>query len=390
MPVRIALVAGEASGDLLGAGLIRALTAHFPDATFTGIAGPRMIAAGCDAVFPLEKLSVMGLTEVLAHLPELLSIRRELLRRFRAEPPDVFIGIDAPDFNLGLERQLKMSGVATVHYVSPSVWAWRQYRLRKIAQSVDLMLTLFPFEAQFYEAHHIPVRYVGHPLADALPLVPDRAAARAQLKLPGAGEVVAILPGSRLSEVRALGDVFIGAAQQCAAARPDLRFVAPLATAATRELFAARVQALAPQLPLTIVQGRAHEAMTAADAVMVASGTATLEAMLLKCPLVMAYRLSPLTYWLAKRVVQVPHYALPNLLAGRALVPELIQHEATPANVAAAILSFLEDDAGRAELAATFTELHRKLHRDADAAAAEAVAALVLQRRGGLLSEAAE
>ena len=385
MRLRIAMVAGEASGDLLGAGLITALKRRFPDASFTGIAGPRMVAAGCDAIFPVEKLSVMGLTEVLGHLPELLAIRKELLRRFRDERPDVFIGIDAPDFNLGLERRLKTAGIATVHYVSPSVWAWRQYRLRKIAQATDLMLTLFPFEARFYEAHDIHVRYVGHPLADSLPLVPDRAAARVELQLPNDGEVVAILPGSRMSEVRALGDVFIEAAWQCAAARPRLSFVAPLATAATRELFEGRVRALAPQLPITVVQGHAHAAMTAADAVMVASGTATLEAMLLKCPLVMAYRLSPVTYWLAKRLVKVPYYSLPNLLAGRALVPELIQEAATPAAVAAAILKYLDDAPLRAQLAASFTDIHRNLRQHADERAAEAVADLVAQRRGALL-----
>lgn len=382
----IAMVAGEASGDLLGAGLITALKAHFPRAKFIGVAGPRMVAAGCDTLFPVERLSVMGLTEVLGHLPDLFGIRRKLLGRFRIDRPDVFIGIDAPDFNLGLERQLKMIGIPTVHYVSPSVWAWRQYRLRKIAQSVDLMLTLLPFEAAFYERHRIPVRYVGHPLADALPLVPDRAAARAELDLPEIGELVAVMPGSRLSEVRALGDVFIAAAALCHARRPALHFVAPLATLATRQLFTERLQALAPALPVTVVQGKAHAALAAADAVMVASGTATLEAMLLKCPLVMAYRLSPITYWLAKQLVKVPHYSLPNLLAGEALVPELIQDAATPENASAGILDYLDHPARRAELAATFTEMHRDLRRNANERAAEAVAELVFQRRGGLLT----
>ena len=383
---RIAIVAGEASGDLLGAGLIGALKRRYPNARFTGIAGPRMIAAGCEALYPAEKLAVMGLTEVLGHLRELFAIRKDVVRRLIVEPPDVFIGIDAPDFTLGLERQLKMAGIPTVHYVSPSVWAWRQYRLRKIAQAADLMLTLFPFEAAFYEAHRIPVRYVGHPLADALPLVPDRAAARAQLNLPDEGELVAILPGSRMSEVRVLADIFIEAARLCIAQRPGLRFVAPLATAATRDLFTQRVQALAPDLPLSIVHGQAHAAMSAADAVMVASGTATLEALLLKCPPVMAYRLSPLTYWLAKRLVKVPYYSLPNLLAGRPLVPELIQNAATPANVATAVLKFLDDESGTAQLAAAFTEIHHSLRRDADERAAEAVAALLTGGRAGLLS----
>src|SRR3569833_924411 len=385
MPLRIALVAGEASGDLLGAGLIAALKQHFPTAEFFGIAGPRMMAAGCEALFPAEKLAVMGLTEVIGHLPQPLTIRKELARRLRAAPPDVLIGIDAPEFNLGQERQLKASGIATVHYVSPSGWAWRQYRLRKIAQSVDLMLTLFPFEARFYEAHRIPVRYVGHPLADALPLVPDRAAARAELDLAATGEVVAILPGSRMTEVCVFGVVFFVVVLRCAAARPGLRFVAPLATAATRELFASRVQALAPALPITVMQGRAQAAMTAADAAMVASGTATLKAMQLKCPLVMAYRLAPFTYWLAKRLVKVPYYSLPNLLAGRALVPELIQEAATPAAVAAAILKYLDDAPLRAQLAASFTDIHRNLRQHADERAAEAVADLVAQRRGALL-----
>ncbi len=378
--IRIGIVAGEASGDLLGAGLIAALKQRYPAAVFTGIAGPRMIAAGCEALFPSEKLAVMGLTEVLGHLRELFAIRKAVVRHFLAEPPDVFIGIDAPDFNLGLERQLKMAGIPTVHYVSPSVWAWRQYRLPKIARSVDLMLTLFPFEAVFYETHHIPVCYVGHPLADTLPLIPDRHAARAELHLPQDGEVVAIMPGSRMSEVRALGEIFIEAARLCAERRPGLRFVAPLATAATQELFAARLQTLAPRLPVTIVQGKAHRVLTAADAVMVASGTATLEALLLKCPLVMAYRLSPFTYWLAQRLVKVPHYSLPNLLAGRALVPELIQDAATPANVAAAVVHLLNDKPGRVQLAATFSEIHLNLRQDADQRAAEAVAGLLLRR----------
>lgn len=288
--MRIGIVAGEASGDLLGAGLIRAIKQRLPDAVIEGIAGPAMIAQGCTALFPAEKLAVMGFVEVLGRYRELHGIRTQLIRHFLDNPPDVFIGIDAPDFNLGLERVLKEAGIPTVHYVSPSVWAWRQWRLRKIALSTDLMLTLFPFEAAFYEAYHVPVRFVGHPLAEMIPDVPDLQAARIKLGLPVLGDIVALLPGSRMSEVNALGLTFIHAAQWCAQHRPGVHFLAPLATADTRELFEQLVKTHAPMLSITIIAGRSREVMAAADVVLLASGTATLEALLLKRPMVVAYR----------------------------------------------------------------------------------------------------
>jgi lipid-A-disaccharide synthase len=376
--MKIGIVAGEASGDLLGASLIAAIKEQLPDARFRGIAGPRMIEQGCEALFPAEKLSVMGLVEVLGHYRELAAIRRWLIDDFLADPPDLFVGIDAPDFNLGLEGALKRGGIPTVHYVSPSVWAWRRYRLKKIARNTDLMLTLFPFEAAFYEGHRIPVQYVGHPLADALPLEVDRAAARRALQLPEAGEVVALLPGSRLTEVRMLGEPFIAAARRLHQRRPDLRFVAPLASAATRALFQQQLQG--GDLPLTIIDGHSQQALAAADAALIASGTATLEALLLKCPMVMAYRLKPLTYRLARHLVKVDFYSLPNLLAGRALIPELIQDAVTPTALAGAVEAYLDDTEGRAQRVAEFTEIHRRLRRDAARQAAAAVLAVAARR----------
>lgn len=371
MTIRIGIVAGESSGDMLGAALIAAVRERIPDAVFTGIAGPRMVEQGCLALFSAEKLAVMGLVEVLGHYRELSSIRKQLIRDFVAEPPDVFVGIDAPDFNLGLEEALKRGGIPTVHYVSPSVWAWRRYRLKKIARSTDLMLTLFPFEASFYEAHHIPVRYVGHSLADAIPLEVDRRGARLRLGLPQEGEVVALLPGSRMTEVKMLGGVFIAAAKRLLEGRPQLRFVAPLATAATQALFKEQLQGI--DLPITLVDGQSQQVLAAADAAMVASGTATLEALLLKCPMVVAYRLTPITYWLAKRMVKVPYYSLPNLLAQRALVPELIQEEATPERLAETVRSHLDDKQAAAQLIAQFRVMHLGLRRDAARQAAAAV-----------------
>ena len=364
---------------MLGAALIAAVKERFPDAVFTGIAGPRMVEQGCRALFPAEKLSVMGLVEVLGHYRELSSIRKRLIHDFLADPPDVFVGIDAPDFNLGLEGVLKRGGIPTVHYVSPSVWAWRRYRLKKIARSTDLMLTLFPFEAAFYESHHIPVRYVGHSLADAIPLEVDRAAARQGLGLPQQGELVALLPGSRMTEVTMLGEIFIAAAKLLLERRPQLHFVAPLATAATQDLFKTQLQG--GDLPITVVAGRSQQVLAAADAAMVASGTATLEALLLKCPMVAAYRLKPVTYWMAKRMVKVPYYSLPNLLAQRALVPELIQEAATPQALAEAVQTCLDDKQATARLVAQFREIHERLRRDAAHQAAVAVLSVVKHDR---------
>ncbi len=377
MSLRIGIVAGEASGDVLAAGLIAAIKARYPDAQFFGIAGPRMVAQGCQAIYPAEKLAVMGLVEVLGHLRELLAIRRDLVARFTADPPDVFIGVDAPDFNLGLELKLKRAGIRTAHYVSPSVWAWRRYRLRKIVRATDLMLTLFPFELQFYADHQVNARFVGHPLADAIPLEMDKCSARARLGLPQSGELVALLPGSRLIEVRALGELLLSAAALCLRQRPGMRFVAPLATPATRTLFASQCRALGVELPLTLFDGQAQEVMAASDAVMLASGTATLEALLVKCPPVVTYRLAPMTYWLAQRLVKVPYYSLPNLLAGRRLVPEFVQDNATPENLAEAVLAYLQDKSATQALTEAFTEIHRQLRQNADHSAAAAVLDLI-------------
>jgi lipid-A-disaccharide synthase len=371
--IRIGIVAGEASGDMLGAALIAAVKHQLPDAVFLGIAGPRMIEQGCQALFPSEKLAVMGLVEVLGHFRELSAIRKQLISHFLAAPPDVFIGIDAPDFNLGLEGALKHGGIPTVHYVSPSVWAWRRYRLKKIARSTDLMLTLLPFEAAFYEEHHIPVRFVGHSLADAIPVEVDRTAARTRLGLPRDGEVVALLPGSRMTEVRMLGEVFIAAAKLLLERRPQLRFVAPLASEATQALFKEQLQAQGGDMPITVIAGQSQQALAAADAAMVASGTATLEALLLKCPMVMAYRLKPVTYWLAKHLLKVAYFSLPNLLAQRPLIPELIQDAVTAERLAAAVEGHLDDKQATAQLIAQFREMHLSLRRDAARQAAAAV-----------------
>ncbi|HKJ10567.1 MAG TPA: lipid-A-disaccharide synthase, partial [Gammaproteobacteria bacterium] len=325
--IRIGIVAGEPSGDLLAADLMRAVHERVPDAVFEGVAGPRMIEAGCRALYPLERLSVMGLVEPLKHLPGLLKMRRGLRRHFMAERPDLFIGVDAPDFNLSLEASLKAAGIPTVHYVSPSVWAWRRYRLHKIARAVDRMLTLFPFEADFYREHGVRVSFVGHPLADLIPADIDSRAARRDLGLAEQGPLIALLPGSRESEVARLAQPFVETAAWCLKRRPELRFVAAFASAATRQLFEQAQARWAPSLPITLIDGRSREAMCAADAVLLASGTATLEALLLKRPMVVAYRLAPLTYWLARRLVRTRYYSLPNLLAGRRLVPEITQHE---------------------------------------------------------------
>ena len=375
--MRIAIVAGEASGDILGAGLIEALREKLPDAQFEGVAGVRMTAAGCHALYPVEELSVMGLVEVLRHLPRLLRLRADLARHFSATRPDVFIGIDAPDFNLGLERRLKQAGIPTVHYVSPSVWAWRRGRLRGIARAVDLMLTLFPFESAFYREHGLREHYVGHPMADSIPEHSDRSAARAALDLSMDGELVALLPGSRRSELRYLAEPFLRTALWLRERRPALRFAAPLATPATRLMFEQMRQRIAPDLPVTIVEGRAREVMAAADVVLVASGTATLEAMLLKRPMVMAYRLSGFSHWLLKRMVKTPYFALPNLLANRKLVPEFIQDQVTPENLGQALLEFLDKPERVTELEQAFTTIHHELRRDASRQAATAVLELI-------------
>ncbi|MBO3276640.1 lipid-A-disaccharide synthase [Pseudomonas schmalbachii] len=374
-PLCIALVAGEASGDILGAGLMQALKARHPDIRFIGVGGPRMQAEGLDSYFPMERLAVMGLVEVLGRLPELLRRRKELIRTLIDARPDVFIGIDAPDFNLGVELKLRRAGIRTVHYVSPSVWAWRQKRVLKIRDACDLMLTLFPFEARFYEEHAVPVRFVGHPLANTIPLEADRPAARHQLGLPLDAPVVALMPGSRGGEVGKLGALFLDSAEHLLRQRPQLRFVLPCASPERRtqveQMLAGR------ELPLQLLDGASHEALAACDAVLIASGTATLEALLYKRPMVVAYKLAPLTYRILSRLVKSPYFSLPNLLAGRALVPELIQDAATPEALAQTLLPVLDD--GRVQTD-SFDAIHRTLRQNASEQAADAVLDLLEQR----------
>jgi len=369
-PLHVGIVAGESSGDNIGAGLIEAIQAEVPNAVFEGIGGPRMSQAGCYSLYPIERLSVMGLVEVVRHLPGLLSIRRELQRHFLATPPDIFIGIDAPDFNLALEKRLKRSGIRTLHYVSPSVWAWRSYRVRKIAASVDCMLTLFPFEEEFYRERQVPARCVGHPMADLIADDVDRGEARRHLGIRHRGPLVAILPGSRVSEVKRMAPPFLQAAAWCYERRIDMRFVVPLANQACRDVFESLLAQTAGRLPVTLLDGNSLEAMAAADAVMLASGTATLECMLLKRPMVVAYRLSPLTYRMARLLVNSRYFSLPNLLAGRPLVRELIQDEVTAENLGRELLALIENPVRARELGAVFAQIHADLRRGANRQAA--------------------
>ncbi|MCH4561955.1 lipid-A-disaccharide synthase [Halomonas sp. EGI 63088] len=378
---RVYLVAGELSGDILGAGLMRALKARHPNVEFRGIGGPGMIAEGIDSRFPLETLSVMGLVEVVKHLPELIRVRRTLRRDALDWRPDIMVGIDAPDFNLGLERQLREAGITTAHYVSPTVWAWRQGRVKGIAKSVDAMLTFLPFEAAFYRQHRVPVAFVGHPLADELPLVNDRAAARVALGLPDDVPLLAVLPGSRANEIRFLGATFLDAAERLCRARPGLRVVIPAATPERyRELTALLATRPALDGCVTLLDGQAREAMVASDAVLLTSGTAALEAMLCHRPMLVAYRMAPATHWLVRHLVKTEWISLPNLIARETLVPELIQDAATPAAIAERLGAMLDDADGRAALEARFAGMHAGLQRDASRRACDAIEALVARR----------
>ncbi|WP_136247339.1 lipid-A-disaccharide synthase [Halomonas borealis] len=378
---RVYLVAGELSGDILGAGLMRELKARHPGVEFRGIGGPRMLEQGIDSRFPLETLSVMGLVEVLKHLPGLVRVRRTLRQDALAWRPDIVIGIDAPDFNLGLERALREAGLVTAHYVSPSVWAWRQGRVKGIARSVDAMLTFLPFEAAFYARHRVPVAFVGHPLADELPLVNDRTKAREALGLLESGPLLALLPGSRANEIRFLGATFLDAAERLCRQRPALRVVIPAATPDRRaELAALLEERETLRERVLLVDGRSREAMVAADAVLLASGTAALEAMLCHRAMVVAYRMAAMTHWLAKRLVKTEWISLPNLIARETLVPELIQDQATPEAIAAELAVPLDDGEARAALEARFASMHEGLQRDASRRAVDAVEALVARR----------
>ncbi|MGH8671308.1 MAG: lipid-A-disaccharide synthase [Burkholderiales bacterium] len=372
---RVAMVAGEASGDLLGSHLIGALRERIGDVDFFGIGGPKMMTHGFNALYPMERLAVRGYVEVLRHFWGIARIRRDLRRQLLARPPDLFIGIDAPEFNLGLERALKARGVPTVHYVSPQIWAWRGRRIRSIDKAVSHLLVLFPFEQKIYQDAGIKCTFVGHPLADILPDEPDRASAREHLKLPRHATVIALLPGSRQSELKYLGDLFAQTAALITSKRPDIRFLAPMVTSETHDLFSAALQRLLPdQTPsVRILHGHAHLAMTAADVVLVASGTATLEAALLKRPMVITYRVSEISFWIFRLQMYLPYVGLPNVLAGRHLVPELLQHDATPANLARALLNILDEPLVGATLQQHFTVLHRTLRQNNAEKAALAV-----------------
>ncbi|MFL6601008.1 MAG: lipid-A-disaccharide synthase [Steroidobacteraceae bacterium] len=382
--LRVGIVAGESSGDTLGAALITALRARVPEVKCFGVAGPKMIRAGCEAWASSEELAMMGFTEPLLHLPRLLKLRSMLTARLGALRPDVFVGIDAPAFNLGLEKRLKARGIKTVQYVSPQVWAWRQGRVRTMSKACDLVLCLLPFETEFYSQHGVPAVFVGHPLADEIPLEVDRAAARSELGIDSARTVVALLPGSRMGEVQRLGADFAAAAAWIASRRPDIRFVAPMASARVRAAFERHVAALPSPfaLAISLLDGQAQRALAAADAVIVASGTATLETLLTGRPMVVAYRLSAATAFLLRTLglVKVPYFSQPNLLVGRRLVPEFLQEEVSGAALGAALLHEIEDSRHASELSREFRKVHELLRRGGAERAASAILDLV---RGG-------
>lgn len=378
-PLRVGIVAGESSGDLLGAALIAALRERVPDLQCFGVAGPKMMAAGCEAWAGSEELAVMGLAEVVRHLPRLLRLRASLASRFIESRPDVFVGVDAPEFNLGLAKRLHANGLTTVQYVSPQIWAWRQGRVRSIGRACDLVLCLLPFETAFYSRHGVPAAFVGHPLADQIPLEVDRAAARMALGLQPSATVVALLPGSRVGEVERLGRDFLEAAAWLAERRPDLVFIAPMATAHAREIFKSKRLEVPATPTILLLEGRAQEALAACDAAIVASGTATLETLLSRRPMVAAYRFGALTAFLLRslRLIKVPYFSQPNLLLGRALVPELLQEQVTGPALGQALLSLLSDPEKLREVDAEFRKLHETLRGDAAARAADAILTLL-------------
>ena len=373
----IAIIAGEVSGDILGAGLIHALKARYPNAKFIGIGGERMIAEGFETLFDMEELSVMGLVEVLKHLPRLLKIRRSIIEQLSALKPDIFIGIDAPDFNLDVELKLKQRGIKTIHYVSPSVWAWRQKRVYKIAAATNLVLAFLPFEKAFYDRFNVPCRFIGHTMADAIPLKPNREEACQLLNLDSTQRYVAMLVGSRGSEVEFLSEPFLQTAQLLHQRYPDVKFLVPLINQKRRQQFEQIKQRVAPELDMILLDGNARAAMIAAEATLLASGTAALEAMLCKSPMVVGYRMKPFTYFLAKRLVKTQYISLPNLLADEMLVPELIQEDCNPTNLAEKLSHYLSEDKSAVQnrhvLLQRFAELHQMIQCNADQQAAQAV-----------------
>ena len=372
-----AMVAGEASGDILGAGLIKELKKKHPDAFFYGIGGPLMLAEGMQSIYPMERLSVMGLVEVLGRLGELLKVRKKLLELFSKDQPDVFIGIDAPDFNLPLARKLKLNGIKTVHYVSPSVWAWRQGRVKKIAKSIDLMLALFPFEADFYKQHQIKVAYVGHTLADQVEMEPSKDKAISALDLDANTQYLSILPGSRSSEVERILPLFLSALTLIHQQNPALQFLIPAVNGERYEQIYNLWKEHHPELKVHLFHGQSRLVMQASDAVLLASGTAALEAMLLKKPMVVSYVVSKITWFIASRMLKSKWVALPNILANRELVPEILQHNATPEALSQAILAKLENSEDNHHIHETYCFIHARLRRHADAQASQAVLELI-------------
>ncbi len=373
--VRIAMVAGEASGDLLASHLMAALKAKLPDAVFYGIGGPKMQALGFDAWWPMEKLAVMGYVDALKHYREISGIRRQLKKRLLDIRPDIFIGVDAPDFNLGLETDLKSTGVKTIHYVSPSIWAWRGGRIKKIARAVNRVLALFPMEPPLYEKERIPVTYVGHPLADIIPLVTNMRAVREKLSMPKDVPVFAMLPGSRKGELEMMAGTFVQTAKIIRERfLPNALFIVPLTTRETRLQFEMAIyQQQAGEVPFRLLFGHAQDALGAADVSLVASGTATLEAALIKRPMVITYKIAKLSYWIMKRMAYQAFVGLPNILAGRSVVPEILQDEATPENLAEALVKLYEDKENAEAVAEAFTEIHLQLRQNTAEKAANAV-----------------
>ncbi|AWK81165.1 lipid-A-disaccharide synthase [Photobacterium damselae] len=374
-PLRIGIVAGEISGDILGAGFIEAVKAQYPDAEFVGVAGPRMQAAGCQALFDMEELAVMGIVEVLGRLPRLFKIKAELVHYFTDNPPDVFVGIDAPDFNLRLERDLKDHGIKTVHYVSPSVWAWRQKRIFKIEKATNLVLAFLPFEKAFYDKFNVPCEFIGHTMADAIPFETDKLAARQLLNLDPNQRYLAVLPGSRGGEMELIAPPFIETCRLLKQQHPDLGFVVALVNQKRREQFEQAWQSIAPELDFVLVDDTARNVMIASDAVLLASGTVALECMLVKRPMVVGYKVKPLTAWLAKRMLKTKYVSLPNILADKELVPELLQEECEPVKLAEQVNRFLAQD--NSDLIAEFNQMHQWIRCDADKQAAQAVLKLI-------------
>ncbi|KIE20483.1 lipid-A-disaccharide synthase [Vibrio sinaloensis] len=373
--LRIGIVVGELSGDTLGEGFIKAVKAQYPDAEFVGIGGPKMKALGCESLFDMEELAVMGLVEVLGRLPRLLKVKAQLVKYFTDNPPDVFVGIDAPDFNLHLELDLKQAGIKTVHYVSPSVWAWRQKRIFKIEAATNLVLAFLPFEKAFYDKFNVPCEFIGHTLADAIPLVSEKAPARELLGLEQDKKWLAVLPGSRGSELKMLSQPFIETCKRLHKTHPDLGFVVALVNQKRREQFEQAWQEFAPELDFTLVDDTARNVITAADAVLLASGTVALECMLIKRPMVVGYKVNAITAFIARRLVKTDYVSLPNILAEQEIVKEYLLEECTPDNLAPEVERLLGSDGQ--QMIDKFTEMHHWIRKDADTQAANAVLALI-------------